>query len=132
MLSTQNTSSPVVTTAAQDPVRICKIANRYLVFDYKDASVLRRQHQINGTLVGTAPQQPTQNVFLGLPIEIRPVEAEALIERKVAYIVDSAVSHAAALKSKDPQHQGSICPVSKEQERCCQKNSCGATCKNCC
>ncbi|KAK2671036.1 tRNA intron endonuclease, catalytic domain-like [Fusarium oxysporum f. sp. vasinfectum] len=75
------------------PVRISKIAGRYLIFDSEAAAFLRRNENINGTLAGTAPQQPTQNIFLGLPIELRPEEAEALLHKNVAYLVDDVAAH---------------------------------------
>ncbi|KAF5584061.1 tRNA-splicing endonuclease subunit sen-34 [Fusarium pseudoanthophilum] len=74
-------------------VRISKIAGRYLIFDPEAAAFLRRNENINGTLAGTAPQQPTQNIFLGLPIELRPEEAEALLHKNVAYLVDDVAAH---------------------------------------
>lgn len=81
------------------PVKISKIAGRYLVFDPEGMAVLRRQHNTNGTLVGTLPQQPTQNLFLGPPIEIRPEEAQALVQKGCARVVDDAAAHRAILKS---------------------------------
>uniref|UniRef100_A0A8H7N6S5 TSEN34 N-terminal domain-containing protein n=1 Tax=Bionectria ochroleuca TaxID=29856 RepID=A0A8H7N6S5_BIOOC len=79
--------------------RISKIAGRYLVFDHEDASILRREANTNGSLVGTLPQQPTQNMFLGLPIELRPEEAEALVHKNLARVVDDVAAHQAALRS---------------------------------
>lgn len=90
------------TPDATTPARICKIAGRYLVFDADAAALLRREQNINGTLVGTAPQQPTQNIFLGLPIELRPEEAEALVQQKVAFLVDDVAAHQAVLHNPDP------------------------------
>ncbi|KAH7327841.1 hypothetical protein B0I35DRAFT_2432 [Stachybotrys elegans] len=81
----------------QSKVRISRIADRYLVFDYEEVEVLRRQENMCGNLVGTAPQQPSQNVFLGLPIELRPEEAEALVQKGAAYIVDAVAAHRDAL-----------------------------------
>lgn len=80
-------------------VKISKIAGRYLVFDTEAIAVLRRRHNTNGTLVGTLPQQPTQNLFLGAPIEIRPEEAQALVQRGCARVVDDAAAHRAVLGS---------------------------------
>ncbi|KAL4732493.1 tRNA-splicing endonuclease subunit [Fusarium chlamydosporum] len=80
-------------------VRISKIAGRYLLFDSEAAGFLRRSENINGTLAGTAPQQPTQNIFLGLPIELRPEEAEALLQKNVAYLVDDVAAHRAVLQN---------------------------------
>ncbi|KAK3182066.1 tRNA-splicing endonuclease subunit [Lecanicillium sp. MT-2017a] len=81
------------------PVRIAQIAGRYLVFDAEAASALRRQVNTNGVLVGTAPQQPTQNIFLGLPVELRPEEVEALVRKDAAYVVDDVAAHRQALQS---------------------------------
>ncbi|KAF4424136.1 putative tRNA-splicing endonuclease subunit tsp-4 [Colletotrichum fructicola] len=44
------------------PVRISKIADRYLVFDAEDVAWIRRNHSICSVLIGTTPQNPTQNV----------------------------------------------------------------------
>ncbi|KAF5495749.1 putative tRNA-splicing endonuclease subunit tsp-4 [Colletotrichum fructicola] len=70
------------------PVRISKIADRYLVFDAEDVAWIRRNHSICSVLIGTTPQNPTQNVFLSLPLELLPEEASMLIEKKTrqAYI----------------------------------------------
>ncbi|KAM0348776.1 hypothetical protein ACHAPU_004215 [Fusarium lateritium] len=86
-----------------DPVRISKIAGRYLIFDTEAAAFLRRNENINGTLTGTAPQQPTQNIFLGLPIELRPEEAETLLQKNVAYLVDDVAAHQAVLHNPNNQ-----------------------------
>lgn len=84
------------------PIRISKIAGRYLVFDPDDVARARRHQNMNGTLVGTVPQQPTQNMFLGLPIELRPEEAEALVHGHAAYVVDDVAAHLATLRSSAP------------------------------
>lgn len=80
-------------------IRISKIAGRYLLFSPEAVSLLRRTQNTNGTLVGTLPQQPTQNIFLGLPIEIRPEEAATLVAKGAAYVVDDVAAHAVALRS---------------------------------
>ncbi|KAH7241191.1 uncharacterized protein BKA55DRAFT_114141 [Fusarium redolens] len=85
------------------PVRISKIAGRYLIFDSEAAAFLRRSENINGTLAGTAPQQPTQNIFLGLPIELRPEEAESLLHKNVAYLVDDVAVHQAVLHNPNTE-----------------------------
>ncbi|ENH75266.1 Putative tRNA-splicing endonuclease subunit sen-34 [Fusarium oxysporum f. sp. cubense race 1] len=85
------------------PVRISKIAGRYLIFDSEAAAFLRRNENINGTLAGTAPQQPTQNIFLGLPIELRPEEAEALLHKNVAYLVDDVAAHHHVLQNHNAE-----------------------------
>ncbi|KAF4452864.1 hypothetical protein F53441_4367 [Fusarium austroafricanum] len=90
-------------SAESAPVRISKIAGRYLVFDPEAAALLRRNENINGTLAGTAPQQPTQNIFLGLPIELRPEEAESLLHKKVAYLVDDVAAHQAVLQNPNTE-----------------------------
>ncbi|KAG5953044.1 hypothetical protein E4U53_007086 [Claviceps sorghi] len=84
---------------SHETIRIAKIAGRYLVFDPDAVAFLRRCEYINGTLVGTTPQQPTQNVFLGLPVELRPEEVEILLHKKLAHVLDDADAHNAALQS---------------------------------
>lgn len=87
--------------AMSPPVRICRIAGRYLIFDPEAVALLRRKHNTNGTFVGTTPQQPTQNIFLGLPMELRPEEADALVHQDTAYVVDAAAAHRSALSYSD-------------------------------
>jgi tRNA-splicing endonuclease subunit Sen34 len=92
-----------MTSSHSAPVRISKIAGRYLLFDSEAAALLRRNENINGTLAGTAPQQPTQNIFLGLPIELRPEEAESLLQKNVAYLVDDVAAHQAVLNNPNDE-----------------------------
>ncbi|EFY84658.1 tRNA-splicing endonuclease subunit [Metarhizium acridum] len=98
------TTGPMISTSdhseiGPNKVRISEIAGRYLVFDPNAASLLRRQENTAGTLVGTTPQQPTQNLFLGLPVELRPEEAHTLARKGSAYIVDDVAAHGIALNS---------------------------------
>ncbi|QUC23187.1 uncharacterized protein UV8b_07428 [Ustilaginoidea virens] len=89
-------------SSEEDPdlIRIARIAGRYLIFDPDAAGSLRRHENTNGTLIGSTPQQPTQNIFLGLPVEVRPEEAIALVQENRAYIVEDLVAHETALASK--------------------------------
>ena len=97
-LTTFKHSSFIMAVSEAPSIRIAFIANRYLIFDPQAASLLRRQQNSCGNLVGTLHQQPTQNVFLGMPVEIRAEEAQALVARGAAYIVDDVAAHRAALR----------------------------------
>ncbi|KAI0842254.1 SEN34 subunit of tRNA-splicing endonuclease [Hypoxylon sp. FL0890] len=83
------------------PVRISKVAGRYLMFDIDDIMHLRRHHNICSVFVGTIPQNPQQNIFMGLPIELMPEEAQVLVDKKVAYVVDDGVFHPTRLAALD-------------------------------
>ncbi|KAI9163745.1 putative tRNA-splicing endonuclease subunit tsp-4 [Paramyrothecium foliicola] len=102
------------------PVRISLIAGRYLVFDADDVATLRREDNINGTLVGTTPQQPTQNIFLSLPVELRPEEAEALVHKKSAYVVNDVAAHQSALRSSDPAARKAYVEAIKRRKQTAQ------------
>lgn len=82
-------------------IRITKVGGRYLVFEVKDVASLRRDHCICAVLVGTTPQNPTQNLFSGLPLELLPEEAKLLVDKGVAHVVDEAATHLAHLTSMD-------------------------------
>ncbi|KFY38829.1 hypothetical protein V494_04186 [Pseudogymnoascus sp. VKM F-4513 (FW-928)] len=56
-------------------------------------AALKESHHICGVLIGSIPQVPQQNVFLGLPVELLPEEAKLLVQKEVAYIVDDASQH---------------------------------------
>lgn len=72
------------------PIPISYISGRYLLFSIDAVTYLRREHHICGVLIGTLPQIPQQNVFLGLPLELMPEEARLLVDKGVACIVDEA------------------------------------------
>ncbi|RMZ76862.1 hypothetical protein DV738_g4693, partial [Chaetothyriales sp. CBS 135597] len=82
------------------PVAIWYVGGRYLVFDIKTAAWLRSEHNMCGYNVGTLPQAPSQNVFLGLPIMIMPEEAQLLVEKGVARVVDDARAHDQAIYAR--------------------------------
>lgn len=82
-------------------VRISKIAGRYLVFDLQDVVYLRRHHNICAVFVGTMPQNPTQNIFMGLPVELLAEEVSVLVNKGAAYIADDAVEHLSRLSAMD-------------------------------
>lgn len=72
------------------PIPISYVSGRYLLFSIDAVTYLRREHHICGVLIGTLPQIPQQNVFLGLPLELMPEEARLLVDKGVACIVDEA------------------------------------------
>ncbi|KAK1755966.1 PAXNEB-domain-containing protein [Echria macrotheca] len=86
---------------ADRQVRISRIGGRYLLFDLDDVAYIRRHHGICAIFTGTMPQGPTQNVFLGLPIELYAEEARLLLDKKAAYLVDEAAEHLSQLKAMD-------------------------------
>ncbi|KAH8681627.1 tRNA-splicing endonuclease subunit sen34 [Xylariales sp. PMI_506] len=88
-------------TVPRLPIRISKLTDRYLLFDIDDVMYLRRHHNICSPFVGTMPQAPQQNVFLGLPIELMPEEAKLLVGKKVAYVVDDSVFHPLRIAAVD-------------------------------
>jgi len=82
-----------------EPIPISLIAGRYLLFDINVVTYLRRTHHICGVLIGSIPQIPQQNVFLGLPVELLQEEAKWLVDHRVAYVVDDAAWHRQKLSS---------------------------------
>jgi len=86
------------------PISISLIDGRYLLFDIQVVAYLRREHQICGAMVGTLPQSPSQNLFLGLPVEIMPEEAQLLVDKGVASIIDDVHGHDQALQ-RGRKHQ---------------------------
>ncbi|KAI1074612.1 SEN34 subunit of tRNA-splicing endonuclease [Whalleya microplaca] len=93
----------MASSTGRPPLRISKVAGRYLLFDIDDIMYLRRHHNICSVFVGTIPQSPQQNIFMGLPIELMPEEAQVLVDKKVGYVVDDAMFHLAQLGALDEQ-----------------------------
>lgn len=79
-----------------EPFPIFLVAGNHLLFDVDVISHVRRRHNICGVLVGTLPQVPQQNVFLGIPVLLMPEEARVLVEGGHAYVVDDVAAHKAA------------------------------------
>jgi len=80
------------------PIAISHVAKQYYLYNIHHITHLRHTHNISGVLIGTLPQAPQQNVFLGLPLELMPEEARLLVEKRVAYIVDDVAAHKNGLK----------------------------------
>ncbi|KAK5199498.1 tRNA-splicing endonuclease subunit [Exophiala xenobiotica] len=104
------------------PVPISQVGGRYLLFDIKIATYLRREHRICGTQTGTLPLAPSQNLFLGVPIEIMPEEAQLLVEKGVGFIFDEARAHDEAMlqssdKARRADYLASIHKQSKQVEQ---------------
>jgi tRNA-splicing endonuclease subunit Sen34 len=98
-------------------VRISRIAGRYLVFDLQDVVYLRRNHNICAVFVGTMPQNPTQNIFMGLPVELLAEEVNVLVNKGAAYIADDAVEHLARLSAMDDASRKAYLQSLKTQRR---------------
>jgi tRNA-splicing endonuclease subunit Sen34 len=99
------------------PVRISKVANRYLLFDIDDVMYLRRNHNICSPFVGTLPQAPQQNAFMGLPIELMAEEAKVLVDINVAYVVDDAAFHPSRIQSMDEPMRKAYLQVFKDESK---------------
>jgi len=82
-----------------EPIPISLIVGRYLLFDINVVTYLRRTHHICGVLIGSIPQIPQQNVFLGLPVELLQDEAKWLVDHQIAYVVDDEAWHRQKLSS---------------------------------
>lgn len=92
----------VIMTSTPDlPIAISLIDGRYFLFSADEVSYLRREHRICGVLIGSIPQIPQQNVFLGLPLELMPEEAQLLVAKDVAYVVDDIEAHDKGMQNLD-------------------------------
>lgn len=85
--------------APELPIPISLISGHYYLFSIDAVTYLRREYNVCGVLIGSLPQIPQQNVFLGLPLELMPEEARLLVEKRVAYIVDDAQHQKSGMKT---------------------------------
>ncbi|KAG2147128.1 tRNA-intron endonuclease catalytic domain-like protein [Suillus cothurnatus] len=69
------------------------------VWDVDDINILRSHHHICGILTGTLPHLSSQNIFLGLPLQLMPEEAVLLVENGIAVLVDDPSAHHAPSQS---------------------------------
>ena len=93
-----------VPSAPALPIPIFQVsqkADRYMLYDVNVVTWLRQAHNILGVLIGSLPQVPQQNVFLGLPLELQPEEARLLVDKDIAFVVDDRDWHVKDLAAKD-------------------------------
>ena len=108
-------------TAAERQVRISRVAGRYLVFDIDDVVYIRRHHGICAVLTGTMPQNPTQNLFLSLPVELHAEEAKLLVDKGVGYIADELAQHLSQLGTMDEATRKGYLQHLKQERRNAQQ-----------
>ena len=89
--------------AMTEPFPIFLLANRYLLYDINIITYVRREHHICGVLIGSLPQFPQQNIFLGVPLQLTPEEARLLVDKGAAFIIDDVVAHANGLAGLSKQ-----------------------------
>ena len=76
-----------------EPFAISLVHNHYLLFSIDAITYIRRVHHMTCVLVGSIPQIPQQNVFLGIPLELMPEEARLLVEKGAAFVIDDVKAH---------------------------------------
>ncbi|KAM0797105.1 tRNA-splicing endonuclease subunit sen34 [Usnea florida] len=108
-------TAPTAPTIPFPIFQVSQKVERYLLYDIDIITWLRRNHNILGVLIGTLPQIPSQNVFLGLPLELQPEEARLLVESGLAYIVNDLEWHSKSLASKDVEQKEAIRADLKEE-----------------
>ncbi|KAH6856491.1 hypothetical protein B0I37DRAFT_76989 [Chaetomium sp. MPI-CAGE-AT-0009] len=107
--------------SAERQVRISRVAGRYLVFDIDDVVHIRRHYGICAVLTGTMPQNPTQNLFLGLPVELHAEEARLLVDKGAGYVADELTDHLSQLSVMDASTRKAYLQHLKQQRRNAQQ-----------
>ncbi|XP_041361172.1 tRNA-splicing endonuclease subunit Sen34-like [Gigantopelta aegis] len=64
---------------------------KVFVWNAEDACTLRAECRVVGTLVGSLPRAPRQNIHLGLPLQLMPEEVTLLLRKGFAKLVDDDV-----------------------------------------
>ena len=77
------------------------LLERYLLYDVDIISWLRKTHNILGVLIGSLPQSPSQNVFLGLPVELQSEEARFLVDKGLAFVIIDLDRHNADFAARN-------------------------------
>ncbi|KAF6229207.1 hypothetical protein HO133_007323 [Letharia lupina] len=108
-------TAPVAPSLPFPVFQVSQKVEHYLLYDINIITWLRKNHNILGVLVGTLPQIPQQNVFLGLPLELQPEEARLLVERSLAYIVNDLDWHMQDLASNVVEQKEAIRADLREQ-----------------
>ncbi|KAF8949532.1 hypothetical protein BGZ47_000073 [Haplosporangium gracile] len=64
-----------------------------LVWDIPDVRKLRQDHRIAGSLAGSLPRSPMQNIFQGLPLRLLPEEISVLLHHNIIDLVIDSHNH---------------------------------------
>ncbi|CAO3565108.1 unnamed protein product [Mortierella alpina] len=73
--------------------RIHITGSEALVWNVHDVKRLRQDHRIVGSLAGSLPRSPMQNIFQGLPLRLQPEEVFALWSHGLVELVDEPPSY---------------------------------------
>ena len=65
-------------------IELTLIQDEGFVFNAAHARILREEHRIVGSLVGSLPAHPHQNIHLGLPLQLSKEEVTLLLELGLA------------------------------------------------
>ena len=65
-------------------INLTLIQGEGFVFSAADARILREEHRIVGSLIGSLPAHPHQNIHLGLPLQLSKEEVTLLLEMGLA------------------------------------------------
>ncbi|KAI8596222.1 hypothetical protein EDD21DRAFT_10842 [Dissophora ornata] len=91
--------------------RVYLAGTEALVWDVQDIRYLRQTCRILGSLSGSLPRSPMQNIFQGLPLRLMPEEVHALRNNAIVDIVDENRSYN---RSPDADHVSQTSPASTD------------------
>ncbi|TPX50439.1 hypothetical protein SeMB42_g02237 [Synchytrium endobioticum] len=82
----------VSTSAPSEPHKptVYILNGRTFIWDARSAITLRKNFRIVGALIGTLPRLPSQNIYLGLPIELSLEEVSHLLSINAIDLIDDA------------------------------------------
>ncbi|KAG0346848.1 tRNA-splicing endonuclease subunit [Podila minutissima] len=95
-----------------------------LVWDVEDVSLLRQVHRITGSLAGSLPRSPLQNIFQGLPLRLLPEEVFALWDSDLVDLVDDSCAYREpAADEKADSATGATTTTSADQGKVSKNNA---------
>ncbi|KAF9935449.1 hypothetical protein FBU30_000047 [Linnemannia zychae] len=86
------------TNTTKPSFRICLSNTEGFIWDVQAIKTLRKEHRIVGSLIGSLPRSPMQNIFQGLPLRLLPEEIYVLMNHNIVeFIVDDQQQNTNAL-----------------------------------
>ena len=93
--------------------------NEIFVWDKEAVITLRKKYRIVGSLVGSLPSKPRQNLVFSLPLVLLPEEARLLLDKNIAKIVQNDITkptHEEILKFQNERKTSIQKQIEKLQE----------------
>ncbi|KAK3831573.1 MAG: hypothetical protein J3R72DRAFT_454857 [Linnemannia gamsii] len=93
------------TSTQKSKPKVYLVGTEGLVWDIQDVRKLRQDNRIAGSLAGSLPRSPMQNIFQGLPLRLLPEEISVLLHHEIIELIVDNPHHLQPPPQQQQQQQ---------------------------